>query len=85
MRSSEVIGAEDPRMESVADRTARHHLLAELPERERQITGLRFFESLTQSEIAERISVSQMHVTRTLADLRERLLAGDRQALTAAA
>ena len=37
-----------------------------LPERERQILFLRFGEDLTQSEIAERIGVSQMQVSRLL-------------------
>jgi RNA polymerase sigma-B factor len=37
-----------------------------LPERERLIVHLRFAEDLTQSEIAERIGVSQMHVSRLL-------------------
>jgi RNA polymerase sigma-B factor len=40
--------------------------LARLPEREREIVYLRFFEDLTQSEIAERVGVSQMHVSRLL-------------------
>ena len=38
-----------------------------LPERERQVIDLRFNEDLTQSEIAEIIGVSQMHVSRLLA------------------
>ncbi len=40
--------------------------LGRLPTREREIVYLRFFEDLTQSEIAERIGVSQMHVSRLL-------------------
>jgi RNA polymerase sigma-B factor len=42
-------------------------MLAVLPEREQTIVYLRFFEGLTQSEIAERIGISQMHVSRLLA------------------
>jgi RNA polymerase sigma-B factor len=49
-----------------------------LPERERRILYLRFFEDLSQSEIADRIGISQMHVSRllarSLADLRRLLL-----------
>ena len=49
--------------------------LAELPERERTILRLRFVDELTQSEIAERVGISQMHVSRllrrTLAHLRD--------------
>lgn len=44
-----------------------------LPEREQRILHLRFFEDLTQSEIAERIGVSQMHVSRLLRRALERL------------
>ena len=38
-----------------------------LPEREQEILRLRFFEDLTQTEIADRVGVSQMHVSRLLA------------------
>ena len=41
--------------------------LADLPERERTIINLRFVEGLTQSEIATRVGLSQMHVSRLLA------------------
>jgi RNA polymerase sigma-B factor len=75
---SDVLGAPDERLESVADRQALHEALADVPVRERNILMLRFFANMTQSEIAERVGVSQMHVsrllTRTLADLRTRLL-----------
>ena len=42
-------------------------LLARLPKRERRILHLRFAEGLTQSEIADRVGLSQMHVSRLLA------------------
>jgi len=78
---ADLLGGDDEQMESVADRTTLRHLLAEVPERERNILALRFFANMTQSEIAERVGVSQMHVsrllTRTLKELRERLLAED--------
>ena len=52
-------------------------LIADLPERERTIIYLRFFENLTQPEIAERVGVSQSYLSRilrkTLLDLREHL------------
>lgn len=41
-------------------------LLQGLPEREAQIVRLRFYDDLTQSEIAEQVGVSQMHVSRLL-------------------
>jgi RNA polymerase sigma-B factor len=76
---AEVLGGEDPDLESVADRQALHQVLGELPERERRIVALRFFGNLTQSQIAERVGISQMHVSRLLAQslsrLRDRLLA----------
>jgi RNA polymerase sigma-B factor len=51
-------------------------LLTTLPERERMILELRFYENLSQEEIADRIGVSQSYLSRllrrTLLDLRER-------------
>ena len=51
-------------------------LLESLPKREQMIVQLRFFRGMTQSEIAERLGISQMHVSRLLArslnQLRER-------------
>jgi RNA polymerase sigma-B factor len=41
-------------------------LISRLPEREQQIVRLRFYEEMSQSEIAERVGVSQMHVSRLL-------------------
>jgi RNA polymerase sigma-B factor len=41
-------------------------LLANLPVRERRIVYLRYFEGLTQNEIADRMGISQMHVSRLL-------------------
>lgn len=41
-------------------------LLERLPDRERRIVELRFFEERSQSDIAERIGISQMHVSRLL-------------------
>ena len=37
-----------------------------LPEREQEIVRLRFYEELSQSEIADRVGISQMHVSRLL-------------------
>src|SRR5215467_176606 len=74
---ADLLGETDDRMESVADRHTLRQMLSDVPERERHILALRFFDNLTQSEIAERIGVSQMHIsrllTRTLGNLRERL------------
>jgi RNA polymerase sigma-B factor len=41
-------------------------LLDALPEREATIMRLRFYDELTQSEIAERLGISQMHVSRLM-------------------
>lgn len=74
---AETLGDVDPGMEKVEYREALRPLLAELPERERTVLVLRFFESMTQSQIAAKVGISQMHVSRllakTLAQLREKL------------
>jgi RNA polymerase sigma-B factor len=60
------LGEFDPDLAGVEDRLALTELLTELPEREQRIIYLRFYEGLTQSEIATRVGVSQMHVSRLL-------------------
>ena len=61
------LGADDTGMIDAEHRVALSPLLAQLPHREQTILHLRFFEGLTQSEIASRLGISQMHVSRLLA------------------
>jgi len=71
------LGALDPDLEFVEDQHALRPLLNALAERERTILMLRFYGNMTQTEIAGRLGISQMHVSRllakTLAGLREQL------------
>jgi RNA polymerase sigma-B factor len=48
------------------DRRVVADLLDRLPEREREIVRLRFYEGLSQAEIADAMGISQMHVSRLL-------------------
>jgi RNA polymerase sigma-B factor len=61
------LGEEDPSLEDAERRATLSPLLAQLTPRERLILQLRFFDGLTQSEIANRLQISQMHVSRLLA------------------
>ncbi|HKY13779.1 MAG TPA: SigB/SigF/SigG family RNA polymerase sigma factor [Microthrixaceae bacterium] len=61
-----VVPTDDAGVERAEHRTLLGELLAELPERERTIVFLRFFEELSQAEIAERVGMSQVHVSRLL-------------------
>ena len=67
------LGAEDEGMEHVEIRESLRPLLAGLPPREQQILVLRFFRQQTQSQIAEQVGISQMHVSRLLTRTLERL------------
>lgn len=60
------VGSEDEGFERAEARATLDSGLAELPARERVILHLRFEEGMTQSQIAERIGVSQMHVSRLI-------------------
>ena len=62
----ESLGDEDERLGLVDDQTTIFAAAKHLPQREREILYLRFGEDLTQSEIAERVGVSQMQVSRLL-------------------
>jgi RNA polymerase sigma-B factor len=73
----EFIGGLDSELSLIDDREALRPLLAQLPPRERTIIALRFFRQLTQTQIAEQVGISQMHVSRvlrqTLAYLQEQM------------
>ncbi len=60
------LGAEDPGFGYVADSSVVGELISRLPPREREIVRLRFYDELTQGEIADRMGMSQMHVSRLL-------------------
>jgi RNA polymerase sigma-B factor len=63
---AEQIGVEDPGYELAEYTATLGPELRALPERDRRVLYLRFVDDLTQSEIAERIGVSQMHVSRLI-------------------
>lgn len=60
------VSVDETGFEWAEGRAAIGNRLAELPDRERQIVVLRFREGMTQSEIAEQVGISQMHVSRLL-------------------
>jgi RNA polymerase sigma-B factor len=62
----ETIGAEDQEFARADERASLEPALAALPEREREILRMRFEEGLTQTQIAERVGISQMHVSRLI-------------------
>jgi RNA polymerase sigma-B factor len=62
----ESLGAEDHQYEVSEDRALLAPGFKALDERERKILQLRFFEGLTQSQIAQRVGISQMHVSRLI-------------------
>ncbi|MDT5256877.1 MAG: polymerase sigma-B factor [Mycobacterium sp.] len=70
---ADTLGDVDASLERIEDREALRPLLEALPERERMVLVLRFFESMTQTQIAERVGISQMHVSRLLAKSLARL------------
>ncbi|MFE0020135.1 SigB/SigF/SigG family RNA polymerase sigma factor [Amycolatopsis sp. NPDC059021] len=75
---ADTLGEEDAALEKVENCEALRPLLRRLPARERSILVMRFFGNMTQSAIAARVGLSQMHVSRLLAQtlrtLREKIL-----------
>jgi RNA polymerase sigma-B factor len=69
------LGDLDSALDLVEDREALIPALAKLPEREASIVVMRFFGNMTQTQIADRIGISQMHVSRLLSGSLEMLRA----------
>ncbi|WP_306362064.1 SigB/SigF/SigG family RNA polymerase sigma factor [Nocardia sp. CC227C] len=69
----DTLGEEESQFDRVEEYVAIRPLLAGLPERERRILTMRFFESMTQTQIAQQMGISQMHVSRILAKTLARL------------
>ncbi|OBF03489.1 RNA polymerase subunit sigma [Mycobacterium sp. ACS4054] len=70
---ADTLGDVDTGLDRIEDQESLRPLLEALPERERTVLVLRFFESMTQTQIAERVGISQMHVSRLLAKSLTRL------------
>lgn len=64
---ADTLGDDDPGLGEVDTRETLHPLVATLAPREQRIIHMRFYENMTQAQIAERVGVSQMHVSRLLA------------------
>jgi RNA polymerase sigma-B factor len=62
----ESLGTEEHQYEVSEDRAVLAPGFRVLDERERKILHLRFFEGLTQSQIAQQVGISQMHVSRLI-------------------
>jgi RNA polymerase sigma-B factor len=62
----ESIGSEEPRYQISEDWAVLEPGLRVLDDREKEILGLRFFKGYTQSQIAQQVGISQMHVSRLI-------------------
>ncbi|HEX6522977.1 MAG TPA: SigB/SigF/SigG family RNA polymerase sigma factor [Streptosporangiaceae bacterium] len=75
---ADVLGEDDHSVELAIDMEALNAHWDELPEREQRILVMRFYGNLTQTEIGDRLGISQMHVSRllsrALAHLRSQLI-----------
>jgi RNA polymerase sigma-B factor len=72
---ADTVGANDAGLELLEDRANLERAFEVLSGRERVIIYLRFYESVSQTEIAKRLNVSQMHVSRLQAKALEKLRA----------
>lgn len=66
-------GAEDPHYEAVEDHIVLHEAIADLDPRRRAIVGMSFFDGMTQRQIAQRLGVSQVQVSRLLSSTLQRI------------
>jgi RNA polymerase sigma-B factor len=74
----DVLGCEDPQLETALEMEAVWAHLGELPDRQQRLLLMRFYGNMTQAEIGEQLGISQMHVSRLLTHvlgyLRKRIL-----------
>jgi RNA polymerase sigma-B factor len=86
---ADLLGEDDQGVELAIDMESVSTHWDELPEREQRILIMRFYGNLTQSEIGDRLGISQMHVSRllsrALAHLRSKLTESEGQPVAAAA
>lgn len=77
----DTIGGGDGGQDGVEDHEAVREVLGRLPERKRRIVQMRFYGNRTQTQIADAVGLSQMHVSRllsvTLEELRQDLVDAD--------
>jgi RNA polymerase sigma-B factor len=64
----DLLGDNDPQLEHLIDMQAVWSHWSELPDREQQLLLMRFFGNMTQAEIGAHLGISQMHVSRLLAE-----------------
>lgn len=73
MERQGLIATDESGYGEVEDTSVVHELMLRLPERQREIVRLRFFERMSQAEIAATVGISQMHVSRLLQQSYEQL------------
>ena len=66
-RLADLVGDEDPQLEHTLNIQAVWAHWEELPDRQQRLLTMRFYGNMSQSEIGERLGISQMHVSRLLA------------------
>ena len=64
----DLLGGEDAQLEHLIDMQAVWAHWTELPDREQQLLLMRFYGNMTQAEIGAKLGISQMHVSRLLAE-----------------
>jgi RNA polymerase sigma-B factor len=64
---AELLGSDDPRLETSLGMQAVWAHIHELPRREQHLLAMRFYGNMTQSQIGQQLGMSQMHVSRLLA------------------
>jgi RNA polymerase sigma-B factor len=70
---ADTLGSEDERIGLLLECESLRGLIQDLPERERRILHMRFYQEQTQAQIGSELGISQMHVSRLLARTLDRL------------